>query len=299
MNPSSQVLAAPVELQTELSLRTPWWQLGAVAALVVLLYCTVLWQLALNWWNDPNFSHGFFVPLFSLLVLWRDRKHLADLTPKPSGWGIVAIAVAMVMLVVGTLGAELFLSRSSFVILLAGLIICFLGWAHFRAALFPWACLFLMIPIPAIIFNQITFPLQMFASEMATFMLRGLGVPVLREGNVIQLPVMPLEVAEACSGIRSLVSLGTLAVIYGYLLDDKLWRRLVLFFAAIPIAVLANGLRVTGTGLVAQYWDPSKAKGFFHEFSGWVIFLVSLAMLFLLHRVLRLAERRVRGRATP
>jgi exosortase len=156
-----------------------------------------------------------------------------------------------------------------------------------RAVLFPWIFLLFMIPIPAIVLNQITFPLQLLASKAAAVSLPLLGVPVLREGNIIQLPAMALEVAEACSGIRSLMSLATLAIIYGYLLEPRISIRVILALASIPIAVLANSLRIIGTGLLVQYWDPDKAQGFFHEFSGWVIFVVSLVMLFLLHRVLQ------------
>jgi exosortase len=145
-----------------------------------------------------------------------------------------------------------------------------------------------MIPIPAIVFNQITFPLQLLASKVASNVLPWLGVPVLREGNVIVLPAMALEVADACSGIRSLMSLATLAVIYGYLVEQSVSLRVVLALASLPIAVAANSLRVVGTGLLVQYWDPDKAQGFFHEFQGWLMFVASLGMLYLVHRVLRI-----------
>ncbi len=152
------------------------------------------------------------------------------------------------------------------------------------------------IPLPAIIFNQITFPLQILASKLASGLLSSpiFGVPVLREGNVIELPLMKLEVAEACSGIRSLMSLFTLAVFYGYFMEKSSWRRVVLVLASIPIAIAANAVRILGTGLCVQYWDPDKAMGFFHEFSGWVIFLVSLVCLYLVHRAMSLfpAKRR-------
>ena len=190
------------------------------------------------------------------------------------------------MLILGVLGAELFLSRFSLLLLATGLVIFFLGWKFFRALLFPLAFLILMIPIPTILFNQITFPLQILASKLAAWFLPLLGVPVLREGNIINLPAMPLEVADACSGIRSLMTLTTLTIMYGYLLESRVLIRVLLAIAAIPIAVIANGFRIVGTGLLVQYWDPDKAQGFFHEFSGWLIFVVSMFMLFFLHRLL-------------
>jgi len=278
---------ASIAVQRGSAKSTNWWQWVVFAVLLGWLYHDILWRLIQQWWNDPDFSHGFFVPLFSLYVLWQDRRRLSAIAAEPSWFGLLVVAGALATLIVGVLGAELFLSRSSLVLLLAGLVISFLGWGWFRAALFPWAFLFLMIPIPKIVFNQITFPLQFMASRSASLLLHVLGVPVLREGNIIHLPVMDLEVVEACSGIRSLVSLVTLAIIYGYFLEPRIWRRIILTLAAVPIAVVANGMRITGTGLVAQYWSPDKAEGFFHNFAGWVIFLLSLLMLFLLHGMIR------------
>jgi exosortase len=164
----------------------------------------------------------------------------------------------------------------------------FQGWAFFRAVLFPWAVLTLMIPIPNLILQQITFPLQLVASKLATVLLELVGVPVLRQGNVIVLASMPLDVAEACSGIRSLLTLVTLAIIYGYLMESRIWVRIALACSAVPIAVAANSFRIFGTGLLVQYWDPDKAEGFFHTFSGWLIFVVALMLLFAVHRAISL-----------
>ena len=285
----------PQEMPAQLA----WWQWGALAVLLGWLYYAILGNLFAQWWQDPDFSHGFFVPLFSAYVLWQTRKRFAGLPVAPSWFGPVVIAGAAATLIVGVLGAELFLSRTSLLLLLAGLILTFLGWAWFRAVLFPWAFLFLMVPIPKIIFNQITLPLQFFASQLASSFLALLGVPVLREGNVIHLPVMDLEVVEACSGIRSLLSLVTLAIIYGYFLERSVWRRIALAVGAVPIAVLANGSRIMGTGLMAQYWSPDKAEGFFHLFAGWVVFLLSLAMLFSLHALIRWVGNRFRPDEAP
>lgn len=269
----------------------PLWQVAAMAGLLLWLYASTLDHLVRQWWNDPNFSHGFFVPLFSGFVIWQERFRLARINLQASSWGLLFAALGLSLLVVGQMGAELFLSRVSLLLVLGGLIVFFSGWSFFRAVLFPWAFLLLMIPIPAIVFNQITFPLQLLASKIASTALPWMGVPVLREGNVIVLPAMALEVAEACSGIRSLMSLATLAVIYGYLVERKVAVRVLLALASVPIAVAANSLRIVGTGLLVQYWDPEKAEGFFHEFSGWLIFVVSLGMLYLLHRIIRLSSR--------
>jgi len=284
------VLAQPVPIPNG-ALTPVWrkpiaWRTAALLALVAWLYAPILLHLSYQWRADPNFSHGFFVPLFSLFVVWQDRRRLEAIRRAPSNWGIPLILISLSMLILGVLGAELFLSRFSLLLLATGLVIFFLGWKFFRALLFPLAFLILMIPIPTILFNQITFPLQILASKLAAWFLPLLGVPVLREGNIINLPAMPLEVADACSGIRSLMTLTTLTIMYGYLLESRVLIRVLLAIAAIPIAVIANGFRIVGTGLLVQYWDPDKAQGFFHEFSGWLIFVVSMFMLFFLHRLL-------------
>ncbi|MFY9648115.1 MAG: exosortase/archaeosortase family protein [Terriglobales bacterium] len=269
----------------------PRWQGVVLLLLTAWLYASILARLVLQWIgpaHDPNFEHGIFVPLFALFVLWQDRKRLQTIPSAPSWTGLPLIVLSLLMLMLGVLGAELFFSRVSLLVLLAGLIIMFQGWPFFRAVLFPWAFLILMIPIPALLLQQVTFPLQLLAAKLAANLLELVGVPVLREGNVIVLPNMPLDVAEACSGIRSLLTLVTLAIIYGYLMEKRIWVRVVLACSAIPIAVAANSLRIFGTGLIVQYWNPDLAEGFFHAFSGWLIFIVALVMFFAVHRLISL-----------
>jgi exosortase len=263
-------------------------QFALLACVLVYLYGSVFSRLASQWSHDANFSHGFFVPVFALYVLWDRRQTLARVDRRPAWSGLWLLLSGLLCLSVGVLGAELYLSRVSIVPVLGGLAALFLGWRFLRAAAFPWLFLLLMIPPPALIFNQITFPLQIFASEAAANLLPLLGVPVLREGNVIHLPAMALQVAEACSGIRSLMSLVTLAVMYGYVLENRRTLRVLLALAAVPIAVAANSLRIVGTGLLVQYWDPDKAEGFFHTFSGWIIFVVSILLLFAVRRIFHL-----------
>jgi len=269
----------------------PRWQTAALLLLILWLYVPILARLFLQWvgpHRDPNFEHGIFVPLFALFVLWQDRKRLQAIPSNPSWAGLPLVILSLLMLALGVMGAELFFSRTSLLVLLAGLIILFQGWAFFRAVLFPWAFLFLMIPIPNLILQQITFPLQLLASRVATGMLELVGVPVLRQGNVIVLASMPLDVVEACSGIRSLLTLLTLAIIYGYLMEKRIWVRIVLAISAVPIAVAANSFRIFGTGMLVQYWDPDKAEGFFHTFEGWLIFVVALILLLAVHKLISL-----------
>jgi exosortase len=280
-----QTPAAP--LGTWLS-RNAQFALGSaiICLLVAAVYYQVLGKLVSDWWNIPDFSHGFLVPLFAAFLVWEKRETLRRTKIAPAWSGIAVITLGLVVLLLGVYGSELFLSRVSLIILLAGLVLTFGGWQLLKQLRFVLLVLFLAIPLPAIVFNQITFPLQILASKLASDLLPFFGVPVLREGNVIQLPMMKLEVAEACSGIRSLMSLFTLSVFYGYFMEKSVSRRVVIILASIPIAIAANAVRILGTGLCVQYWDPDKALGFFHEFSGWVIFLVSLACLYLVHRAM-------------
>lgn len=266
--------------------RLPLWQSLALAALALYIYAPVLIHLVVQW-TDPYFGHGFFVPVFSAYVIWTERDRLRSLPLQPSWSGLVILAAALGLLILGEMGVELFTARISFLFAIAGLIVLFAGWNYFRALLFPWAFLFLMIPIPAILFNQITFPLQLLASRLAAGTLSMLNVPVLLQGNVIELAHTRLEVAEACSGIRSLLSLTTLAIIYGYLIERRIWLRCLLAVAAVPIAVVANSVRIIGTGLLVQYWDADSAEGALHSWWGVIIFVISLLMLYALHTAIR------------
>jgi exosortase len=281
-------LALPHADESNTQSRIDWLPHAIIAALLCVLYYRVAFKLVYDWYTIPDYSHGFLVPLFAAFLVWDKRKMLSATPVKQTWSGIALVVFAIAVLILGVYGVELFTARMSFVFLLTGLIWTFFGWAMVRALQFPLLVLVLAIPFPAIVFNQITFPLQLLASRIASDVLPLLGVPTLHEGNVIELPVMKLEVAEACSGIRSLMSLFTLAVFYGYFLEKTTSRRVILALASIPIAVTANVVRIVGTGLCVQYWDPDKALGFFHEFSGWVMFVVSLFCLYLVHRAMRL-----------
>jgi exosortase len=270
------------------------WGSALIGVLMAAVYYRVLAKLVTDWWQIPDFSHGFLVPIFAAYLVWAKRKTLLDTRITPTWSGIAVVALALFALLLGTFGAEQYAARVSILILLAGLALSFGGWRVLKQLRFPILVLLLAIPIPIIIFNHVTFPLQILASKLASDLLPFFGVPVLREGNVIVLPSMKLEVAEACSGIRSLMSLFTLSVFYGYFLDKSVLRRVVLALASIPIAIAANAVRILGTGLCVQYWDPDKALGFFHEFSGWVMFLASLGCLFVVHRVMLLVPSKRR-----
>ncbi|WP_235011484.1 exosortase/archaeosortase family protein [Bryocella elongata] len=271
--------------------RQPLLPILVLAAPILFLYWRISFKLVSDWYNFGDDSHGFLIPFFVLFLLATERQRYLRV-PTSSDWsGIPLVVLALLTLMVGVFGADLFLQRLSFVLLVAGLVWSLLGRRMLVALRFPIGVMLLGIPLPTLVLNHITFPLQLLASRVASGMLPLAGVPVLREGNVINLPAMQLEVAEACSGIRSLMSLLTVAIIFGYFVERTNMRRVLLALASIPIAVAANSIRIFGTGLCVQYWDPDKAMGFFHEFSGWLIFLVSLSLLYAVHLVMGRFDR--------
>jgi exosortase len=254
-----------------------------IAGLVAALYGPLLTQMVVQWWQDPDYGHGFVVPLFVGYVVYQRRHELRQVPLEPSNLGFPVMLGAIVLFLAGTLGAELFVSRSSLLFLFGGMILFFAGWKMLRAVAFPLVFLVLMIPLPALIYNQVTFPLQLLASRLASNSLELFGVPVLREGNVLVLPNYSLEVVEACSGIRSLMSLIALAVAYGYFVEKRLWARITLVVLMVPIAVASNALRVVGAGIVTYFWGPQYAEGFFHFFQGWLIFVSAVACMIFVH----------------
>ena len=260
--------------------------LGVLLLSMAVLYRNVVVKLVSDWANDDNYSHGFLIVPIALYFAWERRDRLAAAARRPAVLGLLVVLGSLATLIAGILGAELFLTRVSIIGLIAGTILYVLGWQHLRILSFPIAFLLLMVPLPAIIFNQIAFPLQLLASRFGEAALNAASIPVLREGNVIVLAHTTLEVAEACSGIRSLVSLLTLGIVYGYFSDSRAWMRSLIALATVPIAIVTNGMRVAGTGIAAHYYGPQVATGFFHEFSGWVVFIAAFALLFFLVRAL-------------
>jgi exosortase len=293
------------------------WRILSIATVLVFAYATVLTKLGHDWWTDENYSHGLLIPLIIGFILWSQRERLIRTTGRPAMWlGLTAVVLSLLALWAGTAGAELYMQRTSLVLMLAGIVLYFWGFSLLRLLLVPLFLLLLAIPIPAIIFNKIAFPLQLFASRCAVWAMTVFDIPVLRQGNVIEL--MPLgaretkklEVVEACSGIRSLMTLVTLAVVFAYFTHPRegsgggdggqasslpagrmpallsrlktfgFWRSVIIVLSAIPIAILTNALRVSGTGILARYYGTQVADGFFHSFSGWVIYVVASLMLF-------------------
>jgi exosortase len=260
--------------------------LGVVCTAVFAVYLPILSSLVRQWASDDNYSHGFIVAPFAAYFAWRKRRELAAAPLRPHWGGLAIAAGSLLIFLAGRLGAELFLTRVSLIGVIAGAILLLYGPRHLRLLGFPLAFLLLMIPLPAVVFNQLAFPLQLLASRTGEAVLSASGIPVLREGNILVLPTTTLEVAQACSGIRSLVSLLTLAILIGKFTEPRRWARVTLALLAVPVAIAANAARVAGTGLLANWIGPRAAEGFFHEFSGWVMFVIALSLLLAAQRML-------------
>ncbi len=292
-----------------------FWKPALVILSVAFLFATVLTRLLEHWWTDENYSHGLLVPFVIAYLLWINFDELKKAAAKPSffiGGGLVV--AALVMLLGGTLGAELFVQRIALVAMIGGIVIYFFGTKILQLLAIPFVLFLMAIPIPQIIFNKIAFPLQIYASQIAVWGIRAFGVPTVRKGNVIEIlpqnatQIIALEVVEACSGIRSLMTLMTLALILAYFTrrnslqrsggwssffyDTDFWRGVILVFSAIPIAIITNAGRVTATGVLTYFYGKKATEGFAHDAAGWLVYIVALILLILFNLLLMRVMRR-------
>ena len=254
-----------------------WLLLGG---LITRLYSGVLPQWGLELWNDPNYSHGMLIPFISIYLL---RERLLALSEadkaRQSSWaGLPIVIAALGMLVIGYIGAEYFTKRTSLIVLLFGALYLLEGRELAKALSFPVGLLFFAVPLPYVLYNSVAFPLKLLASKIAVRLLAFFGMPVFLEGNVISLPHTTLEVVDACSGIRSLMTLITLAFLLAYFHHKQIWKRLLILALAIPVAVTANAVRVATTGYLTQY-SQAWGHGSLHDFQGWLVFVASFAGL--------------------
>ena len=272
--------AAAIPKPTPLS---SWGPLAWISGLMLISFYPMLDRLVQQWMNDDDMGHGFFVPIVAAYIAWQRKDEILEIPMERNYWGIAVMLYAAVQYVLGTIAAELFLTRTAIVFSIAGAVLFAGGSQLLKKVGFPVFLLFFMVPIPAVIYNQITFPLQMFASGVAEKTLLLLGIPVLRDGNILELAEHKLSVVEACSGIRSLLSLTFLSLVYGFFFEARGWMRAMLLFATVPIAIAANAFRVSMTGVLYEY-KSEWAEGFFHTAEGWVIFMIALSLLLLFHR---------------
>lgn len=261
------------QIEPKPAVEMPWITIAWFAALVAVCYAPVLRKLVSDWMIDEDMGHGFFVPAVAAYIFWQRKDEILAKNCRPSLFGLVPVVLGALLLIAGTLGVEYFVTRVALVLCLWGVVLTLGGMHLLKELLFPLSLLFFMIPLPTVIYMQITFPLQLLASSVAEITLNAIGIPVFRDGNVLDLPSQKLSVVEACSGIRSLLSLSFLSLVYAYFFDSKPWMRWALLIATIPIAITANAFRVTLTGIFSEQ-NPELAKGIFRSMEGWVIFMI-------------------------
>lgn len=258
-----------------------------IAFLIAACYVPTIRHLIWQWSNDDDMGHGFFVPIIAGWIAWQKLQEDDLPVPAPDWRGLLLLLWAAIQGYIGILGAELFLQRTALVFTVIGAVWLLCGIRCLKHFAFPLMLLFFMIPIPAVIYTQITFPLQQFASYVGEVSLSILGIAVSREGNILELSNMKLNVVEACSGIRSLLSLTFLSLVYGYFFETNKVVRVLLFISTIPIAIMANAGRITVTGVLAEF-RPALAEGLAHEAEGWLIFMIALMMMIGSHQLLKL-----------
>ncbi len=268
-------------------------QIAVLTVSFALLYYHTITELVRDWSVNDNYSHGFLIPFIAGYMIWQKKDLLSGIVPQTDNRGLLLIIAGIFFHIVGNIGAELFTMRFSILVMLAGLVLYLCGKEIFRQVMVPLAYLIFMIPLPAIIWNKLAFPLQLFAASITADVVRTIGIPVLRDGNILHLANTSLEVVDACSGLRSLTSLLALGGAFAYISPLKNFSRWFLFFSAIPIAVLVNIIRLTATAVMARHIGEKAAQGFLHEMSGMVVFVLAFILLFMVSSLLIKIEKRL------
>jgi exosortase len=268
-------------VKNALSVKPIHIQIGFLLLAFLALYYPFIQTLVRDWDTNDNYSQGYFIPFVSAFMIWWMREELAAVELKPSNWGIALIALGLLQLFISKVGSEYFLQRISMILVLFGTSLFLFGRRWTRVIWLPLVYLIFMIPLPAIIWNRIAFPMQLFASALTEDVVQLIGIPILREGNVLHLAQTSLEVVDACSGLRSLVNILGLAVGLGFLMNKEAWKRWALFLAAFPIAIVVNIIRLSGTAVLASRYGGDMARGFLHDFSGWLVFVAGIGLLLL------------------
>ncbi len=261
-------------------------KIGVIFTLFLILYAPTFHMFIHDWNTDDNYSHGFLVPFIVAYLVWTKKDDLKTLQPNPSLIGLFVLVGGLVIYLVGTIGAEWFLKRSSLIVVLGGLILYLYGTAYFKTLLFPLIFLIFMVPLPAIIYTGIAFQLQLFVSVVSAHLIELAGIAVFLNGNIIEISSGPLAVEEACSGMRSIMALLALSSLFAYIAHTNRLKQWILVISALPIAVITNIIRVTTTGILAHYFGREMAEGVLHGSFGWIVFVIAFILLFLLSTLL-------------
>jgi len=273
------------------------WVLAAVvvAGCIPIFYRSIPWLIAK--WQSPEYSHGMLIPLVSLFFVWRNRSELRSLPLQGAWTGVVLLAFALVVALAGTVGTIYLLVHIALVVSLAGFILAFFGWKTIKLIWFPLIYLFFMIPLPQFFIVKLSSEMQLLSSSLGVFFIRFLDISVFLEGNVIDLGTFKMQVVEACDGLRYLFPLMSFGFLIGYLYSGRFWQRAVIFLSTIPITIVMNSIRIAAIGAIFEYSGVNAATGFLHDFEGWAIFIVCIAILCLELQLFVMLNRRKRRQA--
>jgi exosortase len=266
-------------MSTEKSKNLVCIQMAVVAITFLVLYYPFIQTMVADWDKNGNYSHGYLIPFIAGYMIYSIRNDLKAMDDTPSSWGLVVIILALCQLIVAKIGAEYFLQRTSMIVVLFGISLFFFGKNKTAKVSIPLIYLMFMVPIPAIIWNRVAFPMQLFASGITEQVISMIGIPIFREGNVLYLPETTIEVVDACSGLRSLVSMFALSGAFAFFLDLSRMKKAAIFLSAAPIAILINIIRLVSTAVMAKWMGEKAAQGFLHDISGFFVFVIGLLML--------------------
>ena len=253
----------------------------------LIMYFHAIYKMVLDWSIDDNYSHGFLIPFITGYLIFQKRKKLSEISLNPSNFGIALIVISLLFFIITNIGAELFTIRFSMLLVILSTIVFLAGWEFAGVLFLPVFYLIFMIPLPAIIWNKIAFPLKIFATKMAAIVIKFIEIPVYREGNIIHLSNTTLQVVDACSGLRSLTSLLALTAAFALISDHSRINKFILFVSAVPIAIFVNIVRLSSTAALASRFGPQVAKGFLHEASGIVVFVLAFILVYAVHLCLQ------------
>ncbi|MDJ0784833.1 MAG: VPLPA-CTERM-specific exosortase XrtD [Desulfosarcinaceae bacterium] len=255
-------------------------------SVIALAYWDTIGGLYRQWTSNEDYSHGLLVGPIAIYLLWERRRSISDTVFQTDWRGLMLMVIALMLHVVGELGAELFTVRFSMLLCLVGGVWVIYGGRLVRTAWFPLAFLFMMLPLPGFIYRNLTFSLQLLSTTLSVKLLHLTGISAYQEGNIIDIGITQFQVVDACNGLRYILPLMTLGILMASFGQRPIWKRLVLVAMTIPVAILANVLRIFATGLLASLWGLNIAEGFFHSFSGFIVFLFSLSVLLIIMRLL-------------
>lgn len=276
----------PEAVMISLSKRNRMVPIVVIASLLAVLYFQVFEGLVDDWFNNPDYSHGFLIPAIALYMVWMQREKLIKSDSSPSYWGFAIFILGIGQYALGTIGAEHFLQSTSMIVIILGTVLFLWGWGIMRIVLVPTLYLIFMIPLPAIIWNKFAFTLKLFATEIAVIFIQALGIIVLKEGNILTLPSTTFEVVDACSGLRSLISMLALSALIGFISTYPLWKKWVLFLSAIPIAIVSNIVRLVTTAVFAQEFGMDTTQGLAHTISGLFVFSLGIILFYIIYKLL-------------